>query len=147
MKKGILKISKKDLELLKTHLKISTNLSKFNKQRLEDELKDAIVAKDEEELLHAIRIYSVVKFLDVETKQEFNYQLVMPDQANMKEGKLSIYAPIGIAFFGYGVGDVIKWEMPTGIRTFEVMAVENPLHDPDSPEYIGNEEQDNQPKE
>jgi regulator of nucleoside diphosphate kinase len=136
MKKGPLKISKKDLELLKTHLKISTNLSTFNKQKLQDELKEAIVVKDDEELLHVIRINSEVKFIDVETKQEFNYQLVMPAQANMRDGKLSIYAPIGIAFFGYGVGAEIKWEMPTGMKTFKVISVENPLHTTASEENI-----------
>jgi len=116
------------MELLTTHLKISTNLSAFNKQKLQEELREAIVVKDEEELEHVIRINSEVKFIDVDSKQEFNYQLVMPAHANMKEGKLSIYAPIGIAFFGYGVGAEIKWEMPTGLKTFKVIAVENPLH-------------------
>ncbi len=118
-------ISRKNLDLLKTHLKSSTNLSAFNQLKLKDELKNAIVLKSEELPEDVITLYSEVRFKDVETEQEFNYQLVNPAQANMREGKLSIYVPIGIALFGYRSGAEIQWEMPNGLRTFKVLEVKN----------------------
>jgi len=126
MKKEPLMISRKNLDLLKTHLKSSTNLSAFNQQKLKDELKNAVVLKPEELPADVIAIHSEVRFKDMETEQEFNYQLVNPNQANMREGKLSIYVPIGIALFGYRTGAEIQWEMPNGLRTFKVLEVRNP---------------------
>ncbi len=118
-------ISRKNLDLLKTHLKSSTNLSAFNQLKLKDELKNAVVLKSEELPEDVITLYSEVRFKDMETGQEFNYQLVNPNQANMREGKLSIYVPIGIALFGYRTGAEIQWEMPNGLRTFKVLDVKN----------------------
>jgi len=125
MKKEPLMISRKNLDLLKTHLKSSTNLSAFNQLKLKDELKNAVVLKSEELPEDVITLYSEVRFKDMETGQEFNYQLVNPNQANMREGKLSIYVPIGIALFGYRTGAEIQWEMPNGLRTFKVLDVKN----------------------
>lgn len=121
-------ISRKNLDLLKTHLKSSTNLSTFNKLKLKDELKTAIVLKPEELPEDVISLHSEIRFKDMETGQEFNYQLVNPNQANMREGKLSIYVPIGIALFGYRSGAEIQWEMPNGLRTFKVLEVKNQAH-------------------
>lgn len=121
-------ISRKNLDLLKTHLKSSTNLSAFNKLKLKDELKTAIVLKPEELPEDVITLHSEIRFKDMETGQEFNYQLVNPNQANMREGKLSIYVPIGIALFGYRSGAEIQWEMPNGLRTFKVLEVKHPAH-------------------
>lgn len=118
-------ISRKNLDLLKTHLKSSTNLSAFNQLKLKDELKHAIVLKSEELPEDVITLHSEVRFKDMETGQEFNYQLVNPNQANMREGKLSIYVPIGIALFGYRAGAEIQWEMPNGLRRFKVLEVKN----------------------
>lgn len=118
-------ISRKNLDLLKTHLKSSTNLSAFNQLKLKDELKNAVVVKSEELPEDVITLHSEVRFKDLETGQEFNYQLVNPNQANMREGKLSIYVPIGIALFGYRTGAEIQWEMPNGLRTFKVLEVKN----------------------
>lgn len=118
-------ISRKNLDLLKTHLKSSTNLSAFNQLKLKEELKNAVVLKSEELPDDVITLYSEVRFKDMETGQEFNYQLVNPNQANMREGKLSIYVPIGIALFGYRSGAEIQWEMPNGLRTFKVLDVRN----------------------
>lgn len=125
MKKEPLMISRKNLDLLKTHLKSSTNLSAFNQLKLKDELKNAVVVKSEELPEDVITLHSEVRFKDLETGQEFNYQLVNPNQANMREGKLSIYVPIGIALFGYRAGAEIQWEMPNGLRTFKVLEVKN----------------------
>jgi regulator of nucleoside diphosphate kinase len=125
MKKEPLMISRKNLDLLKTHLKSSTNLSAFNQLKLKDELKNAVVVKSEELPEDVITLHSEVRFKDLETGQEFNYQLVNPNQANMREGKLSIYVPIGIALFGYRTGAEIQWEMPNGLRTFKVLEVKN----------------------
>lgn len=117
-----LMIVKKELELLKKHLKDS-NLSDYNKQRLLDELKLAKVMKEEELPDDAICIDSSVNIQEVISGQKFNFQIVLPSEANMKLNKISVFAPIGIALLGYRVGSKVQWEMPNGVKTFEVLKV------------------------
>lgn len=117
-----LMIVKKELELLKKHLKDS-NLSDYNKQKLLDELKLAKVMKEEELPDDAICIDSNVNIQEVISGQKFNFQIVLPSEANMKLNKISVFAPIGIALLGYRVGSKVQWEMPNGVKTFEVLKV------------------------
>src|SRR5690606_24285945 len=117
-----LMIVKKELELLKKHLKDS-NLSDYNKQKLLDELKLAKVMKEDELPEDAICIDSLVNIQEVISGQKFNFQIVLPSDANMKLNKISVFAPIGIALLGYRVGSKVQWEMPNGLKTFEVLKV------------------------
>jgi regulator of nucleoside diphosphate kinase len=48
------------------------------------------------------------------------YTLIFPEDANFKNKKVSILAPVGTAFIGYSVGDIIEWHVPKGIRKLQV---------------------------
>lgn len=122
-----LMIIKKELDLLKKHLKDS-NLSEYNKQKLLDELKLAKVMKEDELPEDAICIDSKVNIQEVVSGQKFTFQIVLPSDANMKLNKISVFAPIGIALLGYRVGSKVQWEMPNGVKTFEVLAVSQKKH-------------------
>lgn len=122
-----LMIIKKELDLLKKHLKDS-NLSEYNKQKLLYELKLAKVMKEDELPEDAICIDSKVNIQEVVSGQKFTFQIVLPSDANMKLNKISVFAPIGIALLGYRVGSKVQWEMPNGVKTFEVLAVSQKKH-------------------
>lgn len=116
-------ISKKDFDILKEHLKLSTNLSEFNKQKLEQELNEAKVLADNELPADVVRLDSTVKIESVDNNKTFSFQLVMPAEANMKKQKLSVFAPIGIALLGYQTGAIVEWEMPDGVKKFKIIEV------------------------
>lgn len=116
-------ITQKEFDLLSTHLKLSSNLSDFNRNKLLHELESARIVKKDSIPEHAIVTGSLVSIQDTETGQEFNFHLVVPEEANMKYHKLSILAPIGIALLGYTPGAVVDWEMPNGVKKFKVMKV------------------------
>jgi regulator of nucleoside diphosphate kinase len=61
-----------------------------------------------------ITMHSVVKVKYINNHKEFTLQLVYPEEANIKENKISIFAPIGIALLGYRKGDIIDWRTPGG---------------------------------
>jgi regulator of nucleoside diphosphate kinase len=48
------------------------------------------------------------------------YSLVFPNEADADEGRISILAPVGTAMIGYRVGDVIEWQVPSGLRRLKV---------------------------
>jgi transcription elongation factor GreA len=51
------------------------------------------------------------------------YQIVGDDEADIKDGKISIESPIARALIGKSVGDVAEVHAPAGVREYEVLAV------------------------
>jgi len=115
-------ILKRELELLKRHL-TESNLSEYNKRSLLAELDSALVMSDDDLPEDAICIDSEVEIRETASGQKFRFRIVLPSEANMKQNKVSVFAPIGIALLGYRVGAVVKWEMPNGLKTFEILKV------------------------
>jgi len=116
-------IPKREYDLLMNHLKLSTNLSDFNKKKLNNELKKAKIVKKEVLPDNVIVIDSLVTIQDVKSGQEFSFHLVTPEEANMKKHKLSVLAPIGIALLGYTTDALVDWEMPDGVKQFRIKKV------------------------
>jgi regulator of nucleoside diphosphate kinase len=48
---------------------------------------------------------------------------VLPDAADIKQGKWSILSPLGVALIGFQQGMTITWKMPGGIRRFLIAKV------------------------
>lgn len=55
--------------------------------------------------------------------------LVFPDDADLDRGKISVFSPVGTAVLGYRVGDVIRWKVPAGEKTF---CIEKVLYQPEA---------------
>ncbi|PTS92038.1 transcription elongation factor GreA, partial [Pedobacter sp. HMWF019] len=116
-------ITRKEYDLLSNHLKLSSRLSDFNKDKLHNELKSAKIVTKDNLPEDAIVLDSLVTIQDEETAQEFTFHLVTPEEANMRLNKLSVLAPIGIALLGYTSGARVDWEMPTGVKKFKIIKV------------------------
>ncbi len=61
--------------------------------------------------------------LDLETEKEVAYQIVGDDEADIKQGKISVSSPISRALIGKYEGDVAEVEAPGGIREYEILGV------------------------
>lgn len=117
-----LSLSKSDFKLLKEHLEKS-NMSAYNKEKLQAELKAATIYSEDQLPSDVVCLKSEARIANVKTGKEFTFKLVMPEEANIKVQKVSVFAPIGIALFGYRTGDSINWEMPDGIQEFKILEV------------------------
>ncbi len=60
---------------------------------------------------------------ELESGDTVTYQIVGDDEANIKEGKISISSPIARALIGKLEGDVAEVMAPGGIREYEVLGV------------------------
>jgi regulator of nucleoside diphosphate kinase len=96
---------------------------------LEEELERAEVVQQKDIPADVITMRSTVRLKDLDTGEEMTYQLTFPTEANFDEGKISVLAPIGTAMIGYRRGDVIEWEVPSGVRR---LRVEEVLYQPES---------------
>lgn len=119
-------IGEREHLLLEKHLKTS-NMSKHNNEKLANELKNAKVVKVEDIPAKAIILNSIVEIEETVSGKKFHFQIVMPNEANMKENKISIFTPMGVALIGYLEGSFVEWEMPSGVQKFKITKVEQAL--------------------
>ena len=94
--------------------------AKFEMRLLENELKRAQIVALEDLPHDVITMSSRAEFLDLETNERMQFTLVLPRDANIDEGKISVLAPLGTAMLGYRVGDEFQWHVPYGIRRLKV---------------------------
>lgn len=69
---------------------------------------------------NVVTMNSQIDVESVESGKVMTLQLVYPDDAEIKEQKISIFSPIGTAIIGYEVGDVIDWPVPSGTKKFKI---------------------------
>jgi transcription elongation factor GreA len=67
---------------------------------------------------------ATVQLLDVEDGTDVRYRIVGEDEADIKEGLLSISSPIARALIGKQEGDVVEVAVPSGRRTYEIAEVQ-----------------------
>lgn len=68
-------------------------------------------------------ILSNVRVKNHKTGSEQTYTLVSAQEADLSQGKISIKSPIGKAFLGKEVGDVVDVDVPAGSITFEILEI------------------------
>ena len=67
---------------------------------------------------------TVVSLMDMETDEEVSYQLLGPEEADVKKGSISVLAPLGRSILGKEVGDEVVTKTPGGVREFEVVEIQ-----------------------
>ncbi len=67
---------------------------------------------------------TVVTLADLDTDEEVRYQLLGPEEADMKNNRISVLSPLGAAMLGKSVGDDVTVKTPGGTRQLEVLAIE-----------------------
>lgn len=62
-----------------------------------------------------------VKLIDVDTDEEVTYQIVGVDEADVKEGRISILSPLARALIGKKSGDNVQVKSPKAEKEYEVV--------------------------
>ncbi len=66
---------------------------------------------------------ATVELIDADTGDEFTYQIVGEDEADIGQGLLSVNSPIARALIGKYEGDEVTVQTPGGTKTFEIISV------------------------
>ena len=117
-----------DYKLLISYLNGGNSKTAFdvqNAEALHAELKKAKLVDKGDFPDDAVRINSTVWIKREDMNDIMQLMLVTPDRANIKEGKISIMAPMGTALIGFRKGQQIKWKVPAGEKTFTILEVIN----------------------
>jgi transcription elongation factor GreA len=64
-----------------------------------------------------------VKLLNLESDKEESFQIVGPEEADIKVGRISVASPLARGLLGREVGDEVKLQMPAGPRAYEVLEI------------------------
>ncbi|WP_207510950.1 GreA/GreB family elongation factor [Longitalea luteola] len=121
-------LRKDDHKLLTSYLngvKPKTAFDRRNAVVLKAELKRAKVVEKEDFPNDAIRINSTVRVKTEGTDDIMEITIVTPEKANIREGKISVMAPIGTALIGFRQGQQVSWQMPSGKKTYLILDVIN----------------------
>ncbi|MEQ1772865.1 MAG: transcription elongation factor GreA [Burkholderiales bacterium] len=66
---------------------------------------------------------ATVALEDAEKGVKVTYQIVGEDEADIKQGKISINSPIARALIGKSAGDIAEVQAPGGVREYEILDV------------------------
>lgn len=66
---------------------------------------------------------ATVELEDVDSGDTVKYQVVGDDEADIKQGQISVSSPIARALIGKYVGDTVDVQAPGGIRQYEILDV------------------------
>jgi transcription elongation factor GreA len=70
-----------------------------------------------------IKFGATVTLADEETDEEQTFRIVGEDEADIKDGRLSVTSPLARALIGKGKGDSVEVSTPRGAKSYEVVTV------------------------
>ena len=70
-----------------------------------------------------VQILTRVKIKNTKNNQIMTYQIVSENEANLKEGKLSVTTPIAKGLLGKKIGEKSTVQVPSGAMEFEILDI------------------------
>lgn len=64
-----------------------------------------------------------VKVLDIEADEEYTFTLVGAEEADVKQGKISISSPVARALLGKDIGDTVTIKAPARTMEYEILEI------------------------
>lgn len=91
---------------------------------LEDTLANSRVLDEKNMDDSKVYVLSTVTVLNKKTEKQMSYTLVSKDEADFKQGKISVDSPIGNALMGKEVGEIVNVDVPAGTLELEIKNIE-----------------------
>jgi len=67
---------------------------------------------------------ATVEIEDIDTEDVVTYQIVGVDEAEIKEGRISVSSPIARGLIGKEVEDVVTIKTPSGKKEYEILSIQ-----------------------
>jgi transcription elongation factor GreA len=91
--------------------------------KLQDAVRNARVIEASQIETDKVYLLSRVKIKNLTNKMVMEYLLVSENEANLKEGKLSVESPIAKGLLGKAKGDIAEVKVPSGMMKFEILEI------------------------
>ena len=90
---------------------------------MEGKLADARIIETAGRTSDTVVFGATVLLLEMDARQKKRYTLGGQDEADLKDGKISIQSPVGRALIGRRVGDQVTVTTPAKIVEYEVIEI------------------------
>jgi regulator of nucleoside diphosphate kinase len=90
---------------------------------LNNKFKTAKMLPQDRILGNVITMNSRVLLKEISQGRHAKVTITYPQDADGREGKISVFSPIGLALLGRQVGDSVSWKVPSGIGHFEIIKI------------------------
>jgi len=90
---------------------------------LEYKLGDAQVIEVTVGMSETVVFGATVRLLNLESEEGKLYTLIGQEEADLKNGSISVQSPIGRALIGHRVGDIVKVNRPAGMIEYEIQEI------------------------
>ncbi|MDF2447803.1 MAG: transcription elongation factor [Bacteroidota bacterium] len=117
-------ISKSVFRIIKNLLTRHREISHYP---LEERLMRAEIVADETLEKKTVSLNSIVEFISSSFKRPMRVHIVLPEEADLKQKKVSILSPIAFALLGSKEKDSYSWLMPSGMKNLTILKVFNEL--------------------
>ena len=92
-------------------------------KELDDKLARAQVIDTKDLNTDRIVFGCTVLLSDLDADRQIKYKIVGADEADIKNGQISVNSPVAKALIGRSVGDVVKIVVPSGKKEYEVIEI------------------------
>lgn len=93
--------------------------------KLYAELERADKVDDEKLGMDVIRLNSMFEVEDTASHKAWALKLSLPQEADVRQQKLSVFSPLGVALLGFKKGMTIQWQLPGGLKNLKILNVIN----------------------
>ena len=91
--------------------------------KLQEVIRNARVIDESKLDTDKVLIFTKVKIKNLKNNAVMTYTLVPENEANLKQGKISVNSPIAKGLLGKKVGEVAEIKVPAGLIPFEIMEI------------------------
>ncbi|MDT7041124.1 transcription elongation factor GreA [Candidatus Nitronereus thalassa] len=90
---------------------------------LEHKLGSAEVIEVTPGVSETVMFGATVRLMDLESEEEKSYTLLGQEEADLKNGSISVQSPIGRALIGHRVGDIVQVNRPAGMIEYQIKEI------------------------
>jgi transcription elongation factor GreA len=92
-------------------------------KELEDKLARAQVIETKDLATDKVVFGSTVLLGELETDRQVRYRIVGADEADIRNGQISIHSPVAKALISHRIGEVIPVVVPSGRKEYEILEI------------------------
>ena len=92
-------------------------------KELDDKLARARVIEAKDLTTDRVVFGCTVLLGDVESDRQVKYKIVGADEADIRNGRISVNSPVAKALIGHGVGEMVQVVVPSGKKEYEILKI------------------------
>jgi transcription elongation factor GreA len=92
-------------------------------KELDDKLARAQVIETKDLNKNRVVFGCTILLGDLETNRQVKYQIVGADEADIRNGRISVNSPVAKALIGHPIGDVVRVLVPSGTKEYEILEI------------------------